>query len=245
MMHQAIGGRRGTGDPEATQCENEQSEQGLATGPVRGGKREIDVWGIICWAFQNECVSLDRHEEETGLEQRVNVDPIYQMAEIARLGCRVQGGGRSASHHDADIVAATLAVLPDGCGGWHMATAIAELARAGITPDWHRNPQVVPVDTVTNRYGHHAKTADAKQLGSIGWPHQSRRNRKGRTVYDPVLFTPVVIRPSAAQVTRSRRAYLDWYGALLDIRSALQHSVLTSFIVTDRMPARAPWKNPA
>jgi hypothetical protein len=207
------------------------------------GKRQAGVWEILCWAFQRECVSLDRLEEETGIETRVSIDPIYRMIEIARLGCRVQGGGRSASHHDADIVAATVAVLPDRCGGWRMATTIAELARAGRQPDWDLAPHVAPAETSTNRWGTRAKTADAKDLGAEGWPRQSRVNRKGRTVFDQVLYCPVVIRPTAGQVARARRAYLDWFGALLEIRSALQITGLTAFEVTDRMPPQAPWRN--
>ena len=208
-------------------------------------KRAAGVWDILCWAFQRECVSLDRQEELTGIEARVNVDPIYQMVQIARLGCRVDGGGRSASHPDADIVAATVTVLPESCGGWQMACAIAELARTGQVPAWDLAPQVVPVETTTNRWGTHAKTADARDLGANGWPHQRRRNRKGRVVYDRVSYCPVAIRPTGAQINRARLDYLAWYGALLEIRNALQITKLTAFEVTDRMPPRAPWKKQA
>ncbi|AHD12154.1 MULTISPECIES: hypothetical protein [Phaeobacter] len=223
---------------------NEQNSGGFGKSTVRavGSKQDIDVWGLICWAFQRECVSLDRQEEATGVESRINVDPIYQMVEIARLGCRVQGGGRSASHHDAEIVAGTLAVLPEYCGGWAMATTIAELARAGRVPEWDITPVVYPVDTFTNRWGTYARTEDAKDLGAEGWPHQPETNRKGRAVYRPVPYCPVVIRPTAGQIGRARRLYLNWYGALLEIRMALQTTHLTAFKVTDRMPPRAPWK---
>ncbi|MFV1591168.1 hypothetical protein VWZ88_01210 [Phaeobacter sp. JH20_36] len=205
------------------------------------GKQEIDVWGLICWAFQRECVSLDRQEEATGVESRINVDPIYQMVEIARLGCRVQGGGRSSAHHDAEIVAGTLAVLPEYCGGWAMATTIAELARAGRMPEWDLKAEVVPIETTTNQFGVRARTNDAAELGREGWPNHKRINRKGRVVTEKTLYCPVVIRPTAGQIGRARRLYLNWYGALLDLKSALQITHLTAFTVTDRMPPRTPW----
>lgn len=212
-----------------------------ATACKAGEKREIGVWEILCWAFQQECVSLDLDEQRTGLQSKVGVDPIFRMVEIARLGCRVQGGGVSQSHHDAEIVAGTLAVLPDNCGGSRMATWIADLARSGRQPDWQSAPSIVPVETRTNRWGVRAVTADAQDLGSEGWPHQPRRNKKQRIVYDPVLYSPCLIRPSPSQVARFRREYLAWYGALLEIRIALQTTHLTSHVVSKRMPPRAPW----
>ena len=212
---------------------------------VDGGKRSIGVWDLICWAFRNECVSLDPYEEQTGIEARVSVDPLYQLMQIGQLGCRVQGGGCSPAHHDADIVASTIAVLPDERGGWRMACSIVEWARAGECPEWDIRPRVEPANTVANRWGVHAQLADAQDLGAHGWPHQVRVNRKGKSVRERVDYCPVEIRPSASVVARARRNYLDWYGALLHIRHALQLSHLTSFCVSDRMPPRTPWKKTA
>ena len=63
----------------------------------------------------------------------------YVLIQRARLGCKVDGGGRSSqsyTHQDAEVVAATLAGMPDSLGGKRMAIYVAELARAGMTPDW-------------------------------------------------------------------------------------------------------------
>ena len=46
------------------------------------------------------------------------------------------------THADAEVVAATVAGMPDSLGGKRMAIYVAELARAGMTPDWM--PGVVP-----------------------------------------------------------------------------------------------------
>lgn len=216
-------------------------EQATGDAVDRGGKRAVGVWEILCWAFQRECVSLDLGEELTGLRSKVNVDPIQKMVEIAALGCRVEGGGSSQSHHDADLVAAQLAVLPDSLGGFRVATWIAELARAGREPQWRMAASVIPAETKTNRWGVRAVIADAEELGAQGWPHQARRNRKGYVVYDRVDYCPCLIRPSPDEIGRMRRRYLAWYGILLELRSALQITHLTSHVVTDQMPSRTPW----
>lgn len=204
-------------------------------------RRHVGVWELICWAFQREKIGLDFDGEDVN-EAQPCFGMEYILIEQARLGCRVDGGGRSPRHHDADIVAATLAVLPEGCGGKRMACDIAELARTGQAPCYHRAPTVKPADVAENQHGWRARTDDAAKLGSYGWAHQPRRNRKGVIVYDEVKFCPVVVRPTSQEVGAMRRRYLMWWAALLHIRNAMRLSHLTSFVVTDVMPPRAPWK---
>lgn len=212
--------------------------------PGRVERRHVGVWELICWAFQREKIGLDFDGEDLA-EPQPCFGMEYILIEQARLGCRVDGGGRSPRHHDADIVAATLAVLPEGCGGRRMACEIAELARSGMTPEYGRTPSVKPADIVENQHGWRAKTEDAAKLGPEGWPHQARRNRKGGIVYDAVKFCPVSIRPTVQEQGAMRRRYLLWWSALFEIRSAMQLSHLTSFVVTDAMPPRAPWREGA
>ncbi|MCG7520858.1 hypothetical protein [Ruegeria sp. Ofav3-42] len=221
--------------------------QGARVDAPRAGKSEVGIKALLEWAFQRELASLDFDEIGNAAGYVVGVDPIYQLMQQAALGCRVQGGGRSEPHHDAEIVASTVAALPDYCGGRRMALLIAELARAGQVPDWmpDAQPRYYPAETHTNRHGTKAKTEDAAKLGGTGWAAQPRRNRKGVVVYDTVKYCPCVVRPTAVAVACSRRAYLAWYGALLDLRAALQISHLTSFVVTDEMPPRTPWKKTA
>lgn len=207
-------------------------------------KKAVGVWELLCWAFQREKIGLDFSGEDLA-EAQPCFGMEYILIEQARLGCRVDGGGRSPRHHDADIVAATLAVLPEGCGGRRMACDIAELARSGTTPDYGRDPVVMPIDKTENRHGWRAKTEDAAILGREGWPHQARRNRKGGIVYDAVKFCPVSIRPTVQEQGAMRRRYLLWWSALFEIRRAMQLSHLTSFVVTDAMPPRAPWRERA
>jgi hypothetical protein len=209
-----------------------------------GGKRAVGVWEILCWAFQRECVSLDLGEELTGLSSKVNVDPIQKMVEIAALGCRVEGGGSSQSHHDADLVAATLAVLPKEMGGFRAATWVAELARAGSAPYWRTRREVVPVDMKRNQHGFYAKVVDANLVEDCGW-NLTYLSGKKRTSKRRADYCQCVIRPSDAEIGRMQRQYLAWYGILLQVRSALQITHLTAHVVTDRMPPRTPWKKVA
>ena len=54
----------------------------------------------------------------------------------------------SYTHADAEVVAAAVAGMPDSLGGIRMAIQVAELARAGMTPDWMPGvvPRCVPVE---------------------------------------------------------------------------------------------------
>ena len=47
----------------------------------------------------------------------------------------------SYTHADAEVVAATLAGMPDSLGGKRMAIYVAELARAGMTPGSQSRPK--------------------------------------------------------------------------------------------------------
>jgi hypothetical protein len=207
--------------------------------PRGGAKLPVGVWDLICWAFQRGGGRLDWNEEATGFVEMQAWDTIAKLEAINKLGCRVQGGGRSEPDHDADVVTSTLAVLPVRCGGRRMAVNIAEYARSGRMPEWRCEQKVEPVEWVQNRYGRFGKVADSRDFG--GWPPQARQGRKG-VIYEPVMCVPVHIVPSAAVVAAARRHYLDFYLALLEVKSALEISHLTRFEITDAMPPRTPWK---
>ena len=212
----------------------------------RGKVRLVSIRGLLEWAFQRELASLDFNEVQSSsgwLPSSVSME--YRMMEQAKLGCRVDGGGRSDPHPDADIVVSALAALPQALGGRRTAMWIAELARAGREPDWmpDARPRLVPGDTHTNRHGTFARTEDAAGLGAAGWPRQPRRNRKGVVVYDRVLFCPARWYPTGSQIAAARRAYLQWWSVLLELRNTFQiHNNLSAHVVTDDMPVMSPWK---
>ncbi|MDO6483080.1 hypothetical protein [Shimia thalassica] len=219
-----------------------------AVRPIKGEQARVSILELINWAFQRECAQLDfcPISSITGARSQVRSMSAI-IAEHERLGCHIDGGGYSEPHPDADLVADAVSHLSEGVGGRRMAIQIAELARLGATPDWMPDafPRVLPVETHTNRHGTSAKTIDATSLGDAGWPAQPRRNRKGVIVHDAVRVCPVTIRPSVNDIARARRAYLAWYGALLELRAGFrltdQLGALSAFLVTKEMPARTPW----
>ncbi|PYG29979.1 hypothetical protein [Pelagimonas varians] len=221
-------------------------EAGEHVQPATGTtKKPIAVWDLLQWAFRSECAQLDFDEIGSEAGGRVGIGIEYVLMQQSILGCRPDGGGSSAPHHDADIVASALSALPDHVGGRSMAISIAELARAGQVPDWmpDARPKIVPIEVQTNQHGWRSKTVDSAEFGSEGWPRQPRRNRKGVVVHDVVKCCPVEIRPTPDQIGRAHRGYLAWWGALLDLRQVLhQSAMLSRFTVTDAMPPLQPWK---
>lgn len=186
----------------------------------RAAVQPISILGLLDWAFRAECAQLDFDNLGSRACGYGYASSTAAILQHEQLGCRVDGGGRG------------------------MAIQIAELARAGMVPDWMPDamPRVVPVDTHTNRHGVHAVTLDAARLGAGGWPAQPRRNRKGVIVQDVVKFCPVAIRPSAADIARARRVYLGWYGALLELRETFRvYGGLSAWAVGETMPPRTPW----
>ena len=97
-------------------------------------KRALGVQAILEWAFRVEKAQLDLPVRRDIDEEGFGFGMEYVLIQRARLGCKVDGGGhksQSYTHQDAEIVAATLAGMPDSLGGKRMAIYGAELARAG------------------------------------------------------------------------------------------------------------------
>jgi hypothetical protein len=199
-------------------------------------KRALGVQAVLEWAFRVEKAQLelpvrkDVSAEGFGLE--------YVLLQRAALGCKVDGGQHkmgSYTHADAEIVAATVAGLPDRLGGIRMAISVAELARAGITPDWMPGvvPRCVPVETKCNQHGERATTI-------IVGSERVLTGGKWRTV--EVLACPVTWRPHPEQIASTRRGYDDWWEALDWVRDGLvAGGMLRDVAVTGAMPRLRPW----
>ena len=201
-------------------------------------KRALGVQAILEWAFRVEKAQLE-------LPQRRDIDGEgfgfgmeYILIQRALLGCKVDGGGRSSqsyTHQDAEIVAVTLAGMPDSLGGKRMAIYVAELARAGMTPDWLPGavPRCVPAETKTNQHGERASTI------VVGTECVLSRG-KWRTV--EVLACPVTWRPHPEQIASARRGYDDWWQALDWVRDGLvAGGMLREVEVAAAMPKASPW----
>ena len=121
-------------------------------------KRALGVQAVLEWAFRVEKAQLELPVRRDIDEEGFGFGMEYVLIQRARLGCKEDGGGhksQSYTHADAEIVAATLAGMPDRLGGKRMAIYLAELARAGMTPDWLPGmvPRCVPVETKSNQHG--------------------------------------------------------------------------------------------
>lgn len=199
-------------------------------------KREMSIKAALEWAFGAECASLDFAEDQ-GDNARPGVSTVWQIMQRGRLGCSIDGGGRSLPAADADIIASAVAALPVSLGGKAMAVQVASLARACAVPDWMVDvtPRVVPLRW--SRENQHGKSAATELVG------YSESVVRGRRVRQEVRCCPVRIVPTAAQLAASRRGYLDWWGALLHLQSQLRViRALDTITITRAMPPMTPWR---
>lgn len=207
-------------------------------GPGRP-KRSMSVQQALEWAFRVEHAQLGLPEPpDPEREQGFGFGLEYVLLQRAILGCKVDGGRYkigSYTHEDAEVIAATVAGMPDSLGGKRMAIRVAELARAGLTPDWLPGavPRCVPVEVKRNQHGNRSATI------VVGTERVLSRG-KWRTV--EVLACPVTFSPHPQQIEAVRRAYTDWIRALSWLQEMLQSaSMLKEISLTQVMPKSKPW----
>ena len=202
-------------------------------------KRALGVQAALEWAFRVEKAQLELPPPKDVLEESSGFGLEYVLMQRAALGCKVDGGRYKMggyTHADAEVIAATVAGMPDSLGGKRMAIRVAELARAGLAPDWMPGavPRCVPVDTRRNQHGERAITT------VVGTERVLSRGR-WRTV--EVLACPVTWRPHPEQIASARRGYNDWWRALGWIRDGLiDGGMLREMEVTAAMPRGHPWR---
>ena len=202
-------------------------------------KRSMGVQAALEWAFRTEKAQLELPQRKDVAEEGFGFGLEYVLLQRAALGCKVDGGQHkmgSYTHPDAEVIAATVAGIPERLGGIRMAISVAELARAGITPDWMPGvvPRCVPVETRQNQHGERAVTI------VVGTERVKTRG-KWRTV--EVLACPVTWRPYPEQIAAAQRGYADWWQALDWLRDGLTVGrMLRELEVTAVMPRVRPWE---
>ena len=202
-------------------------------------KRAVGVQAILEWAFRVEKAQLELPLPKDASEEGFAFGMEYILLQRGALGCKVDGGQHKMGSYtsaDAEIVAATLAGLPDSLGGNRMAIYVAELARAGMTPDWLPGavPRCVPVETKNNQHGERASTI---VVGT------ERVLSRGKWRMVEVLACPVTWRPHPDQIASARRGYDDWWQALDWVRDGLvAGGMLREVAVTGAMPKVGPWR---
>jgi hypothetical protein len=201
-------------------------------------KRALGVQAALEWAFRVEQAQLELPPPKDVTQEGFGFGLEYVLLQRAMLGCKVDGGQHkmgSYTHPDAEAIAATVAGMPDRLGGIRMAIRVAELARAGLTPDWMPGavPRCVPVETRSNQHGERATTI------VVGTERVKTRG-KWRTV--ELLACPVTWRPHPEQIASARRGYEDWWQALDWVRDGLEVGrMLREVGVTPAMPKLCPW----
>jgi len=210
-------------------------------------KRALGVQAILEWAFRVEQAQLELPPRKDAIEEGYGFGLEYVLLQRAALGCKVDGGQHkmgSYTHADAEVIAATVAGMPDILGGIRMAISVAEMARGGITPDWMPGvvPRCVPVDTQRNRHGDRAATI------VVGFERIRVRGPTARGIWKiiDILACPVTWRPHPEQIASARRSYEDWWQALDWVRDGLVvGGMLREVEVTEVMPKVRPWVVPS
>jgi hypothetical protein len=210
----------------------------LLRGGARRTKRSMSVQQALEWAFRVEKAQLELPLPQGVTEEGFGFGLEYVLLQRAALGCQIDGGQYKVggyTHEDAEVIAATVAGMPDSLGGKRMAIRVVELARAGLTPDWMPGavPRCVPVGTKRNQHGERATTI------VVGTERILTRG-KWRTV--EVLACPVTYSPYPEQIEAARRAYDNWWRALGWVREGLiAGGMLREVELTDGMPKAEPW----
>lgn len=197
----------------------------------RALSREMTIQQALHWAFAVEHAQIDFDLLGAKEFDRCGVDIIWIMQQQNRLGCRVDGGGNSDPHVDAQIIAAAVEAIPVEHGGRRMAMTMAELARTRSAPDWGDNEKLACV-----RSGYE----DKERTGSLWvWRTRQRKTRQQRGDICTVSYTG-----TAKMIAEKRRAYLAWYGALLHLLWQLgRGGVLSHIRLVDGLPPQSPWKS--
>ncbi len=221
-------------------------DRNLHTHSLRTGhgrpKRVMSVQQALEWAFRVEHAQLELPEPpDPERSQGFGFGLEYVLMQRAALGCKIDGGQYKTgtyTHEDAEVIAATVAGMPDHLGGKRMSIRVAELARAGLTPDWMPGavPRCVPVDIKRNRHGDRA-------VSIVVGTERVLVKGKWRTV--EVRACPVAFRPDARQIGAARQAYYEWWHALNWIRDGLFVArMLREIELSHKLPAATPWSRP-
>ncbi|MDT8858326.1 hypothetical protein RNZ50_25535 [Paracoccaceae bacterium Fryx2] len=201
-------------------------------------KRPLGVQAALEWAFRVERAQLELPVPKNVSEEGFGFGLEYVLLQRGALGCKVDGGQHkmgSYTHADAEVIAATVAGMPDSLGGIRMAISLAEMAQAGITPNWMPGavPHCVPVDIKRNRHGDRA-------VSVVVGTERVMVSGKWRTI--EVRACPVTWRPHPEQITSARRGYEDWWQALAWVRDGLvAGGMLRETLVGAAMPKVRPW----
>ena len=194
------------------------------------------VQAALEWAFRVEKVWIDLPDPRPAEERGTGFGMEYVLIQRAILGCKVDGGGQSDPHEDAEVIAAAVGGLPESLGGKRMALIVANAARAGTPPDWMpgAQPRAVPSEWRENQHGRRAAEEVVEVL---------RVRARGRLRKVEVRAYPIRWVPHPDQIRDARRAYYHWWHALVWLRDALREGgMLREIEIVDVLPPARPWE---
>jgi hypothetical protein len=202
------------------------------------------VQAALEWAFRVEKAQLELPPPKDATEEAHGYGLEYVLILHGAVGCRIDGGQHKMGgivHPDAEVIAATLAALPDSLGGRRMAIRVAELAAAGMTPNWMpgARPRCVPAIVPGNQHG------ERGDVVVVGHERIRVRGLKSRITWQTIelLACPVRFSPHPQQIEAAREGYEEWWRALGWIRDGLiEGGMLREVEVTAAMPAKRPWR---
>lgn len=212
-------------------------------------KRRLSVRMALEWAFMTECAQLDL-DDRTGDYGPGNVGTEYILMQRMRLGnVRIDGGGRSAPHSDADLIASALTRLSQIRGNIGLALSVAEHARAGRPPEWmpDARPKIEPAEWMPKRgfaMRPMAKTEVVRRYyREVVTKHPKNPQRKiTRRVKVEDSWCPCVWPVTIQEIEGARWSYVRWVVALEWMRDHLRRSVdLETIEITDHLPPYRPW----
>jgi hypothetical protein len=209
----------------------------------RSVRRAMGVQAALEWAFRIEQAQLELPLPPDVTEEGFGFGLEYVLLQRAVLGCKIDGGKHkigSCTHEDAEVIAATVAGIPDSLGGKRMGIRVAELARAGLTPDWMPGavPRCIPTIVKKNQHGTYAGTivVGIERIRVCG------RGARGTWKTVEIVACPVTFSPHPKQIEAARRGYDEWRQALGWVREGLiAGGMLREVEVTAAMPKARPW----
>lgn len=209
----------------------------------RSVQRALGVQAALEWAFRVEQAQLELPLPQDITEEGFGFGLEYVLLQRAVLGCKIDGGQHKIggyTHEDAEVIAATVAGIPDSLGGKRMAIRVAELARAGLTPDWMPGavPRCVPTIIKQNQHGMHAGAI------VVGTERIRVRGTGARATSKNVdiLACPVTFSPHPHQIKAARCSYDEWCQALGWVRDGLiAGGMLREVEISATMPKTRPW----
>ena len=132
---------------------------------VERTKRALGVQAALEWAYRIEKALLELPPLKDVPVEGFGFSLEYVLLQRAALGCKVDGDQDkmgSYTHPDAEVIAATVAGMPDSLGGIRMAIRVAELARAG------RDQAQSAKRAGDHGSGRHRTGADPRQMANGG-----------------------------------------------------------------------------